>query len=107
MIAAGTTILAGVAGIDDVAEALDNMSYVNADRAVGAGATVIISGVASLTHMFLAGRHFAEVKKAVEGNTEAINDMKKEIRGDLKALIDSIDRLTDELRRGRSRPGNT
>ena len=111
MIAAGTTILASVAGIDDVAEALDNMSYVNADRAVGAGATVIISGVASLTHMFLAGRRIAEVKKAVHGNTDAINEMKAEIRSDLKTLIGSVNSmtaaingLTEELRRGRGRP---
>ena len=86
MIAAGASILTSVAGIDDVAEALDHMSYVNADRAVGAGATLIVSGVASLTHMMLSGRHFAEVKKAVLGNTGAINEVKKAVQGNTDAI---------------------
>ena len=86
MIAAGTSILTSVAGIDDVAEALDHMSYVNADRAVGAGATLIVSGVASLSHMMLSGRHFGDLKKAVQGNTDAINEVKVAVQGNTDAI---------------------
>ena len=91
MIAAGTSILTSVAGIDDVAEALDHMSYVNADRAVGAGATLIVSGVASLSHMMLSGRHFGELKKAVQGNTDAINEVKVAVQGNTDAINDMRD----------------
>ena len=86
MIAAGASILTSVAGIDDVAEALDHMSYVNADRAVGAGATLIVSGVASLSHMMLSGRRFGELEKAVQGNTDAINEVKVAVQGNTDAI---------------------
>lgn len=128
MVAAGTGILATVAGIDDVAEALVHVDHVNADRLLGAGASFIIGGTGQLIRMLLSRGDSARIKEAVDGNTHTVNAMRRDLtdmKGDIRemktgigtliatnkrvaaaveSLASNINDLVDELRRGARPP---
>ena len=81
MVAAGTSILASVAGIDDVAEALDRMGPVNSDHLVGVGVGFIVGGVTTLIKKLFADKGLEKVKRAVEKNTDVVDGMRRDLTG--------------------------
>ena len=100
MVAAGTGILATVAGIDDVAEALAHVDHVNADKLLGAGVSFIIAGTGHLIKMLLSGRDFAKVKDAVDKNTKAVNGMKSSLTkmiGDMSSMKKDMSSMKKDM----------
>lgn len=107
MIAAGAAILGALAVSEDLAKFLDRGPYVNAGHAVMVGVGLITAGAASVMQMFLMGKHFANLKKAVDANTAGIADVKKAVdantiaigamREDMGKMVAGIERMGDTL----------
>ena len=107
LIATGTSLLAGVAGIDDIAEALDHVGFVSVDHVSGAGVSFIGAGLATLSKMMLAGKDLLKVKKAVDENTATVNAMKddmstmktdiSDIKGDMSTMKTDISDIKGDI----------